>query len=76
MLKQLCTVDEVIKELGGYPAMRELIPRKSTSAALMWNFRNKFPANTFLVLTAALEAKGASAPASLWGMPQTEDASS
>lgn len=76
MSDRVCkTVEEVFEALGGYQAVRELVPRKSSSAVLMWNFRKKFPANTFAVLNTALAAKGASAPASLWGMPQTEELS-
>lgn len=77
VIRRLTTVKEVITELGGYDAVRELIPgkRKSTSAALNWTYRNKFPENTYAVMKAALEAKGATAPGDLWGMPEPEEAS-
>lgn len=74
MAKQLNTVEDVISELGGFDAVKELTNRNSSSAVPMWKHREKFPPNTFTVMTAALKAKGARAPASLWGMPVTEGA--
>jgi hypothetical protein len=39
----------------------------------MWRFRNKtLPANTFLVLSSALELAGAEAPTTLWGIPEAQ----
>lgn len=72
MIRKLTSVEEVFAELGGYQAVREMFGHKNTSTALMWNFRKKFPAKTFTVMKAALEAKGASAPETLWGMPESE----
>lgn len=76
MAKQLHTVEEVISELGGFDAVRELTNRRGQWTVPMWKHRKKFPPTTFTVLKAALDAKGASAPVTLWGMPQPEGASS
>jgi ABC-type hemin transport system substrate-binding protein len=72
MPKRLTTAGEVIAELGGFAAVNALTKRKAISASSMWKMRGKFPPNTFSVMQAALEAAGASAPGSLWGMPETE----
>ncbi len=76
MSKRFATVEEVIAGLGGYQAVRERFPEKGTSTVLMWKHRNKFPANTYAVLKASLDAIDATAPASLWGMPEIEEVSS
>jgi hypothetical protein len=73
MTKQLSTVEEVISELGGFDAVKDLTHRTSSSAVPVWKFRQKFPPNTFAVMMEALEAKGATAPETLWGMTQRED---
>ena len=70
MNKQLNTVEEVISELGGYQAVRELTEKNSNlSTVMMWKTRQKFPATTYARMQAALRAKGATAPDDLWGMP-------
>jgi hypothetical protein len=69
MFRQLHTVEEVISELGGFEVVKELTGRRGNFTVPMWKHREKFPPNTFILMKAALEAKGASAPASLWGMP-------
>lgn len=71
MIKRLTTVEEVIVELGGFQAVNALTGRESVSASSMWKLRGKFPPNTYAVMKAALEAVGASAPASLWRMPES-----
>lgn len=76
MSRRFLTVEDVISELGGFDAVKALTGRKSSSAVPMWKLRRKFPPNTYTVMIAALQAKGATAPASLWGMPQAEDATS
>lgn len=75
MVRHLKTVNEVISELGGFDGVKDLTNRNSPSVVPMWKHRNKFPPNTFTVMSAALAAKGARAPASLWGMPACEVAS-
>jgi len=69
MSKQLHTVDEVISELGGFDAVRELTNRASASAVPMWKNRKRFPAKTYTVLKSALQQRGVDAPDELWGMP-------
>lgn len=63
----LSTTVDVIEELGGNLAVAELT---GSSPKAVWNWRGfeTFPSNTYVALTAALLAKGKTAPASLWGM--------
>jgi hypothetical protein len=68
MLKQLNTVEEVILELGGPIAVRQLANLKSPSAVWNWKDRNGFPPKTYTVMKAALRARGADAPDALWNM--------
>lgn len=68
MVRQLNTVEDVISELGGFDAVRELTGRDSASAVPMWKVRQTFPANTFSIMKKALHAKGADAPDALWNM--------
>lgn len=68
-MKQLETVDEVISELGGFEAVKELTNRDSASAVPMWKHRKRFPTTTYTVLKSALQERGFSAPDKLWGMP-------
>jgi hypothetical protein len=62
------TVDEVIRELGGAEAVRKLTKRTSISAVPTWKWRNKFPAPTYTIIQGALREKGKTAPSKLWGM--------
>jgi hypothetical protein len=68
MVKQLQTIKEVITELGGPDSVRELTGREGAFTVPMWKNRKKFPSDTYLVMKAALDAKGVEAPASLWGI--------
>ena len=68
MIKQLSTIEDVISELGGPKAVAKLTQRGSSSAVPMWKMRRSFPAKTYVVMKSALEAKGLSAPDSLWNM--------
>lgn len=76
--RPLQTTDDVIKALGGREAVAALVGRDKHST-LNWRSdgRGKFPSDTFLVMTKALEKKGLSAPPSLWGQidPTRERAS-
>jgi hypothetical protein len=76
MVKKLQTVDDVIEKLGGFDVVREMTKRNGAFTVPMWKHREKFPPNTFTIMNAALRAKGFSAPATLWGMPHFENASS
>ena len=71
MVKKLKTVGEVISHLGGNAAVRDLTNRNSNpSTVLMWKHRERFPPNTYAIMNAALRAKNADAPASLWDMAE------
>jgi hypothetical protein len=63
----LTTTAEVMAALGGTTAVARLTNRKVTAAS-NWQSFDKFPANTFVVMTEALRRIGRSAPPSLWGM--------
>ena len=64
-MEELSTTREVIYKLGGIRPVAELTGRKYNAAA-NWVSAQTFPANTFDVLTTALEAEGCTAPKSLW----------
>jgi hypothetical protein len=70
----LTTTREVTAALGGIKAVASLTGRKY-SAAGNWvqDSKAQFPANTYVVLNAALAAIGKSAPPSLWGMKLPEE---
>ena len=72
MSKQLHTVEDVIKELGGPDAVKEMTNRDGQWTVAMWKNRKKFPPNTYLIMKAALDAKGVRAPASLWGIHELQ----
>jgi hypothetical protein len=65
--KILHTVADVFEALGGNSGLEDITGSKP-SAISMWKKAGKFPANTYLMITGALEARGKSAPASLWAM--------
>lgn len=67
-METLTTTDAVMDALGGNLAVAELAG-SNNKAVSNWRGPNKtFPSNTYVALTAALLAKGKTAPASLWGM--------
>lgn len=70
----LNTIEEVILHLGGVKAVQELTGRGTASAVTNWALRNSFPSNAYVTMKAALEAKGCTAPAELWGMKVRERA--
>lgn len=57
----------LIDALGGTAAVARLLS-VSASAVSNCRARNAFPANTFLVMSGALDAVGLIAPPQLWGM--------
>jgi hypothetical protein len=67
VMLEVTTTNAVIDALGGTRAVAELTGR-GQSAASNWRNHPRFPANTYLTLTAALAAKGLTAPAWLWDM--------
>lgn len=63
---RLSTVDDVIDSLGGTNAVAKLL---GASAKAVSHYRRRgLPAETFIALTAALNAKDLYAPPSLWRM--------
>jgi hypothetical protein len=66
-MESLDTTGAVIDELGGNPAVADLM---SVKPKTVWHWRDTgiFPSNSYLVITDALLAKGKTAPASLWAM--------
>lgn len=69
MAEILETTAQVIDAVGG-PAEAAKITGRKYSAAWNWTKAEAFPANTYLVLQSALEARGLHAPASLWRMDE------
>lgn len=66
-METLSTASEVMDELGGNAMVAELTGSKPKA---VWNWRKSgaFPSNTYLALISALQQRGKTAPASLWGM--------
>ena len=72
-LENLETVDEVFSALGENPGMAALTGNKPNTIS-MWRHAEKFPSNTYIVITDALRARGKAAPVSLWGMKMPAEA--
>jgi hypothetical protein len=70
-MKELLDTGSVMDAIGGNVAVAELTGATPKAA---WNWRGfeTFPSNTYVAMTRALEAKGFSAPASLWGMKNVD----
>ena len=64
-MARLTTADEVIDALGGTAAVAGLTGRGVT-AVCNWRVEDRFPANTYLVMTKALRRERLGAPAELW----------
>lgn len=60
-----------MKELGGIPATA-ILTGADYKAAFNWKSAGKFPSRFFLVMSQELERRGFTAPASLWGMVETD----
>lgn len=73
--RHLASTEEVIAALGGKQAVAALTGR-SWSAVWNWEDRKSFPTNTYAILKAEIEKKGATAPDSLWGMAQSSELAS
>ena len=73
-MDHLTSTGDVIAALGGVQAVAHLTGREYDAA---WNWKRfpHFPPDTYLVMTDALKAKGKSAPASLWRMVPSGQAS-
>lgn len=73
-MKKLTTAAEIVEVLGGPEAVAKL-----TNATLeaVWNWHGyfeQFPANTYVLMTRALERRGYKAPPHLWKMRGFEKA--
>ena len=77
-LTMLTTTKAVVNAIGGGhedETKVQVIARmtgRNYSAAFNWTKQYTFPSNTYVVMKAALEAKGYDAPDSLWGMTPAE----
>ena len=67
--ENLDSVSAVFTALGENPGMEALTGSKASTIS-MWRSVDRFPSNTYLVITGALHAIGKAAPASLWGMKE------
>lgn len=75
MSRELNTVEDVIRALGG-PTKAAALVGKTAQAANGWRITKRLPARSFLVLNRELSARGLSAPPSLWGIKEPESAAS
>jgi hypothetical protein len=72
-LEILESTSDVMDALGGNRAV-EAITSAKPSAVSNWRGSKVFPSNTYVAMTEALHAIGKTAPASLWGMRQSNQA--
>jgi hypothetical protein len=68
----LDSLSAVIRALGGPTAVARLT-RTKLSAVSNWQKFGRFPAKTYVVMTAALQRRRKSAPAALWGMTEAAE---
>ena len=71
-MQSLGTTKDVMDALGGTAAVAKITGR-TYNAAHNWRSFDRFPANTFVVMSRALRAKGLNAPAELWGMVEVAE---
>lgn len=62
----LRTTIEIIEQLGGTAEVARLTGKRPQHVSL-WKKQNRFPPDTYLVMSQALEARGHRASVSLWG---------
>jgi hypothetical protein len=67
MSKHCTSVREVVSTLGGARKVASIFDRHE-NAVWNWVSANRFPANTYIVLTKALAEVPATAPDDLWAM--------
>jgi hypothetical protein len=73
-MRQLQTASDVIDALGGTAATARLTGRRYDTAVSNWRATGRLPPDTFVVITKALKDRDKTAPLSLWGMKEPEDA--
>lgn len=66
-LEQLNTAEQVFDALGGNSGVGDLMVARPNTVS-MWRAAGSFPPKTYDAMTRALNAKGKTAPASLWRM--------
>ncbi len=66
---EISTTAEAIDKLGGIAEVARFLKREYNVVS-NWRVQGHFPKGTFLILNAALNERGYSAPASLWRMPE------
>jgi hypothetical protein len=64
---RITTIDEVIEALGGPNEISKLLDCRP-HAVSMWKARGRISPDTYVILNAALKARGKIAPPHLWGM--------
>lgn len=62
----LRTSTEIIDQLGGTAEVSRLTGKRMQNVS-RWKGENRFPPDTYLCMTQALEERGHRAPVSLWG---------
>lgn len=73
-MDELRTTIDVIIALGGNQPVADLTD-STNKAVSNWRGFETFPSNTYVAMIAALRAIGKTAPASLWGMKVSAEAS-
>jgi hypothetical protein len=72
-MARLNTAIKIIAVLGGTAEVAR-ISQRTMAEVSRWKRWNRFPPQTYLCLTQALEAKGHVAPPALWGQYEFEPA--
>lgn len=72
-MKRLRNADQVIARLGGLNRVAE-ITATDLKSAYNWPRFGQFPASTYVAMMRALNRRGYTAPASLWGMRESRAA--
>ena len=72
-MRELHSAAEVIDALGGTAATARIAGRKDQHVS-NWRASGRLPADTFLILQAELRERTLSAPPSIWGIREPEQA--
>jgi hypothetical protein len=70
-MTRIQTTVDVIEFLGGNAAVGEITGTKPKSV-WAWRKFDNFPPKTYLIMKAALAARGVEAPPALWGMTEAQ----